>query len=962
MRNFAKVAIWILIFASGVCFARDNLLTQPAFPRGEKEIHFKSAKLGVNPELSGTVLLNLRSDSLLWVEDFEDGAPDWTSVDLTEMDPFWHLDDWNTFGGTGLSWWMADTTLGTAGGYDNEWYQVLDTDTINLSGKTNPVLTFQHRFFCEPPTGAPDPYNGWDGMNVRVSVDTGKTWTVLSNPAPAYSVTSLYSFGVAHGEGPDVPGWAGSLTTWTGVAFDLSPYTGQLITVRFAFASDPGASTGDGSGDDWFGWQLDDIFVIDGVDTLFSNRGIPNGMTASSNIPIGGNLWHVESGAGYSGVKFADCNDPITGSYLPNMNNAFISPYFWLPDTVEQAFLDFALQGSFTDNDEFPAVDYFGAYVQVKGEQIWRYISNITLDPNGINYVFSDAPANWFWFSQTYPTGLPNLTPLLGDTIRIIFTFESDEDLPMGSAVQIDDVVIWSPITQLAVPTNLNITAGDGYVELLWDDLNVSGHKQLIYDDGSFEDGIFTSSGTFDAGMLFNSLNQAKIDTIWIWGYGNNTGTATTLRVWNVISGIIQSSPLYSKSIVLANNQWNIIDVITDNWMVEGDFVASIEAGTFPNSSIIYIPLDVNSTPSQHSAVNLGGWSTWATTAAGAGLPDGEWGIRAAVSYLNPTSITYNIYRRMEIEELFGDPIAVELTVPAYQDTDVSNGETYCYAVSANHMDEGESSLSAVMCATPQSASIYELSHDDGTAENYFAAGTGNFIAVKFIPDVWPQDVVKAKAFFETGVGSVQFQIWDDDGQNGLPGSTITTVTLPTIQAGWNEIDISGVTISEGNFYVGLRFAPTTTRLGIDNSTLENLSYLRTGTEGAWESFSNFGLGNAMIRCLLDKKDAVSITDIFTPVVEKFELFQNFPNPFNPVTSISFGIPNEYSGERITLKIFDVLGRELVTLVDRMLTAGKYQVQWNAQNAVGEDVTSGIYFFTLQAANNIQTRKMILMR
>ena len=114
--------------------------------------------------------------------------------------------------------------------------------------------------------------------------------------------------------------------------------------------------------------------------------------------------------------------------------------------------------------------------------------------------------------------------------------------------------------------------------------------------------------------------------------------------------------------------------------------------------------------------------------------------------------------------------------------------------------------------------------------------------------------------------------------------------------------------------------------------------------------------------CLLDKKDAVGITEFLTPVVEKFELYQNFPNPFNPETFISFVVPNDNSGERITLKIFDVLGREVITLVDRILTAGRYQVQWNAQNALGEDSTSGIYFYTLQTGNNIQTRKMILMR
>jgi hypothetical protein len=961
---FIFLLFGILLFFIEGGLSKENSFTQNIYSLSNKNVAFESANTSSFKHSPRSVLLHLRSDSLIWSEDFETDASDWHSVDETSIPSFWHLDEWNAFEGSGFSWWMADTNLGTSGGYENEWYQVLDTDTISLVGKANPSLTFQHRYSSESTLGAEAPYNGWDGMNVRVSVDTGKTWIILQNPDPAYTATSLYSFGHEHNEGTNIPGWAGNQLNWTAVSIDLSAYVNQLIQIRFAFASDGGASTSDGSGNpSWFGWQLDDILVVSGGETLYSNNGVAEKITTSSNVPIGGDLWHVKTGVGSSGDKFADCNDPNTNTYYPNMNNSFISPYFWLPDTVEQIFLDFAIQGTFSDNDVFPAVDFWGAYVQVKGETAWRYISNITLDPNGDNFVFSDAPEAWSWFSNTYSTGLTNLSSLIGDSIRVKFTFESDVDEPNGTALQVDDVIIWTPPTNLIAPSNVQATAGNGYVDLSWDEMNVSGHKRLIYDDGSFEDGIFTQDSIFDAGVLFNIITQAKIDTIWIWGFENNTGTVTTLKIWEVINGFIQNTPLFSKEISITNNIWNSIDLTADNWMVSGDFVASIEAGTFPSSAVIYIPLDGSTVPSKHSVVNLGGWSTWTSTAAGANLDDGEWGIRAAITFTQPTNITYNVYRRMEGEASFGSALVSGLPTAMYQDSDVTNGESYCYAISATHPGEGESSFSELVCATPQSASIHELAYDDGVAEIFFAMGINNYTAVKFVPDVWPQDIVKIKAFFKEGTGAVHFKIWDDDGVGGLPATELSSVYLGNVQTGWNEVNISGITITEGNFYAGLRITDTTPDLGIDDTApVDGMSYLRSGTVGNWESFTTLGLGDAMIRCQLDKENAVGIAEVNPQIIDKFQLFQNYPNPFNPETVISFTIPTENGGEEVSLRIFDILGKEVITLLTHRLRSGLHQVLWNGKNLLGEDVTSGIYFYSLQTGKNIQTRKLVLMR
>jgi hypothetical protein len=96
--------------------------------------------------------------------------------------------------------------------------------------------------------------------------------------------------------------------------------------------------------------------------------------------------------------------------------------------------------------------------------------------------------------------------------------------------------------------------------------------------------------------------------------------------------------------------------------------------------------------------------------------------------------------------------------------------------------------------------------------------------------------------------------------------------------------------------------------------------------------------------------------EIFAPI--EYALDQNYPNPFNPNTVISYQLP---VNSDVLLKVFDVLGKEIATLVDEYKTAGRYDVEF--QSAVGgRQLASGVYFYQLKAGNFLQTRKMILLR
>jgi hypothetical protein len=95
-------------------------------------------------------------------------------------------------------------------------------------------------------------------------------------------------------------------------------------------------------------------------------------------------------------------------------------------------------------------------------------------------------------------------------------------------------------------------------------------------------------------------------------------------------------------------------------------------------------------------------------------------------------------------------------------------------------------------------------------------------------------------------------------------------------------------------------------------------------------------------------------TDPQTIIPDEFVLSQNYPNPFNPVTTISYELPE---ASNVQLKIFDILGREVATLVDEMKPADSYQAHWNA-----ERMASGVYFAVIHAGDFRKTVKMILMK
>ncbi len=160
--------------------------------------------------------------------------------------------------------------------------------------------------------------------------------------------------------------------------------------------------------------------------------------------------------------------------------------------------------------------------------------------------------------------------------------------------------------------------------------------------------------------------------------------------------------------------------------------------------------------------------------------------------------------------------------------------------------------------------------------------------------------------------------------------------------------DESAVQGSEANVrlihYDAAMFPPAWVDITTSLDTLNNTVC------GTTDNFSPFIIGEGSVTAVGDLPS--------TPTV--FALRQNVPNPFNPTTVIGYDVPA--GGADVSIRIYDVAGRLVRTLVDEHKTPGRYQAPWDGRNGRGVHVATGVYFYRMQAGSFVQTRKMVLLK
>ncbi|BDQ03648.1 MAG: hypothetical protein KatS3mg036_0349 [Ignavibacterium sp.] len=210
--------------------------------------------------------------------------------------------------------------------------------------------------------------------------------------------------------------------------------------------------------------------------------------------------------------------------------------------------------------------------------------------------------------------------------------------------------------------------------------------------------------------------------------------------------------------------------------------------------------------------------------------------------------------------------------------------------------------------------------------------------------------------FFASTIHSGTISI--DTSSINYPGQLPHNMILHSKKA-WNINAQNGFDFQDGMIGADLN------NLGKKSNLENHLCWLkRTNENSPWEYiggkvsdnylYSTIPFNTLSQFVIVDSVDTATYAENEDLIVKKFELYQNYPNPFNPSTKISWHSP---VGSWQTIKVFDVLGNEVATLIDEYKSAGSYEVEFNGQN-----LSSGVYFYQLRAGEFISTKKMLYLK
>jgi photosystem II stability/assembly factor-like uncharacterized protein len=196
---------------------------------------------------------------------------------------------------------------------------------------------------------------------------------------------------------------------------------------------------------------------------------------------------------------------------------------------------------------------------------------------------------------------------------------------------------------------------------------------------------------------------------------------------------------------------------------------------------------------------------------------------------------------------------------------------------------------------------------------------------------------------------------------NGVQLSTNNGNNWSTFNTGLTSLDIHSLLISGSNLIAGASNGIFVTSTNTNNWTNKNQGFATAPVANRLTICGSYlfcgTIGQSVWRRNLS--EIVGIKQISESVPSSFSLKQNFPNPFNPSTNIKFDVPlwRGVGGRTVQLKIYDISGREISTLVNENLPAGTYEVMFDASH-----LNSGVYFYKIISGNYSETKKMLFLK
>jgi hypothetical protein len=225
----------------------------------------------------------------------------------------------------------------------------------------------------------------------------------------------------------------------------------------------------------------------------------------------------------------------------------------------------------------------------------------------------------------------------------------------------------------------------------------------------------------------------------------------------------------------------------------------------------------------------------------------------------------------------------------------------------------------------------------------------------------WVSDLYRHNIQFYITPGTIILpfvaKIFDDDGSGGAPGTELfnQNVNTPT-QNQWYTVDVSSqdIEFTEGSYYVSWHMTgENQPGMGVDSSAAQIGSRQSWEFTGVWAPFRNAEIQDVMIRTRISEVIVGVKEDPFDLPVQ-FAMHSAHPNPFNPVTVLGFDLPRDAN---VHLAVYDVFGRQVATLQNGWMSAGTHEAIFDGQN-----MSSGIYIYSLIAGDFNATGKIVLMK
>jgi hypothetical protein len=214
-----------------------------------------------------------------------------------------------------------------------------------------------------------------------------------------------------------------------------------------------------------------------------------------------------------------------------------------------------------------------------------------------------------------------------------------------------------------------------------------------------------------------------------------------------------------------------------------------------------------------------------------------------------------------------------------------------------------------------------------------------------------------------TGISNLNIYTIVVMGTNVFAGTAITGVIKTTnngtswTSSGLTNHDVKALHVSGTNIFAGPDYGGIYLSTNYGVTWLEkNQGFTTLPTVSALSSTNDyiFACTEGQLLWRRSHTEIIEVKNISIEIPSCYKLSQNYPNPFNPATNIRYQITNK---SFVMLKIFDIMGREVETLVNKKQNAGTYEATWDASN-----YPSGLYFYKLEAGDFSQVKKMILLK